>query len=75
MYRVTALLIFLSFFSCQEQTPQLAEEDQTKVVEVLPDLFYGIDRNQFTVQTQKIKRGDTFGKILEDIWEDFRLNS
>jgi hypothetical protein len=66
MYRVTALLIFLSFFSCQEETTPPAEEDQTKVVEVLPDLFYGIDRNQFTVQTQKIKRGDTFGKILED---------
>ena len=66
MYRVTELLIFLSIFSCQEETTPPAEEDQTKVVEVLPDLFYGIDRNQFTVQTQKIKRGDTFGKILED---------
>ena len=53
MYRVTALLIFLSFFSCQEETTPPAEEDQTKVVEVLPDLFYGIDRNQFTVQTPK----------------------
>ena len=71
MYRVTALLIFLSFFSCQEETTPPAEEDQTKVVEVLPDLFFGIDRNQFTVQTQKIKRGDTFGKILEDNGIDY----
>ena len=59
-----AVILALSVWSCEEekgaQVPAVKEE---KTVEA--DLRYGYDFNQYNVQSHKIKRGDTFGAILE----------
>ena len=50
--------------SCNAPTPKLVEEKE--VVEVPPPkMKYGYDLNQFQVVYKKIRRGDTFGAILE----------
>jgi murein DD-endopeptidase MepM/ murein hydrolase activator NlpD len=49
---------------CNAPTPKLVEEKE--VVEVPPPkMKYGYDLNQFQVVYKKIRRGDTFGAILE----------
>ena len=59
-----AVILALFVWSCEEekgaQVPAVKEE---KTVEA--DLRYGYDFNQYNVQSYKIKRGDTFGAILE----------
>ena len=59
-----AVILALFVWSCEEekgaQVPAVKEE---KTVEA--DLRYGYDFNQYNVQSHKIKRGDTFGAILE----------
>lgn len=59
-----AVILALFVWSCEEekgaQVPAVKEE---KTVEA--DLRYGYDFNQYDVQSHKIKRGDTFGAILE----------
>lgn len=59
-----AVILALFVWSCEEekgaQEPAVKEE---KTVEA--DLRYGYDFNQYNVQSHKIKRGDTFGAILE----------
>ena len=72
MYRVATLLLFLILFSCQEDTAKTERSTiQKEEAKVVPNLIYGIDQNQYQVETQKIKRGDTFGKILEDNGIDY----
>ena len=59
-----AVILALFVWSCEEekgaQVPAVKEE---KTLEA--DLRYGYDFNQYDVQSHKIKRGDTFGAILE----------
>ena len=59
-----AVIFALFVWSCEEEKgaekPAVKEE---KTVEA--DLRYGYDFNQYEVQSHKIKRGDTFGAILE----------
>ena len=71
MYRVLKLILFLVFFSCKK-TPQNQSDKINITSEVkVPNLLYGIDLNQYNFKTQKIKWGDTFGKILEDNGIDY----
>ena len=71
MYRVFKLILFLVFFSCKK-TPQNQSDKLNIPSEVkVPNLLYGIDLNQYNFKTQKIKWGDTFGKILEDNGIDY----
>ena len=62
-----ALLVLIVLLSNCNQSP---EEDSTETLAVeevpTPDLFYGIDLNSYEVATKRIRRGDTFGKLLED---------
>jgi hypothetical protein len=64
------VLIFLAL-GCQDDTKKevIVQKD---VIEIqTPDLYYGIDRNKFIVKDLKIKRGDSFGKILEENGIDY----
>ena len=64
------VLIFLAL-GCQDDTKKevIVQKD---VIEIqTPDLYYGIDRNKFVVKDLKIKRGDSFGKILEENGIDY----
>ena len=65
---------FLSFFllSCEEEVKE--DSVATEVEEVIPpDLQFGYDFNQYEVKNLKIKRGDTFGSILENNGIDYPI--
>lgn len=60
------LMSLFCLFSCSDDSKNKAiEADAAAVVEIEPDIRYGFDYNQYTVKELKIKRGDTFGAILE----------
>jgi len=70
---IKCLLVLLTFIAlgCKE-----VEEDKIVVTEEIkeepaPDFYFGIDRNNYAVKQFKIKRGDTFGKILESNGIDY----
>ena len=64
------LFLFLTF-GCQEDEKKKTAA-QEKAIEIpAPDIHFGIDRNQFEVKQFKIKKGDTFGKILEENGIDY----
>ena len=70
---INCTMILLLFFTmgCKD-----VEEDKVVVTEEIkeepaPDFYFGIDRNNYAVKEFKIKRGDTFGKILESNGIDY----
>ena len=66
------LLIVVLFPSCEikKQTP-LIETPAAKVKVKPKNIKYGFDLNQFRIVKKKIRRGDTFGSILEDNGIDY----
>ena len=64
--------IAILFPSCEikKQTP-LIETPPTKVDVKPKNIKYGFDLDQFRVVKKKIRRGDTFGSILEDNGIDY----
>ena len=68
MNRCITLLCIIFIIGCgntiKNKTPEIIKK-------IEPNLFYGIDLNKFSVKTKKIKRGDSFGKILEDNGIDY----
>ena len=74
----TIISVLLGFFlssfllSCEEEVKE--DSVTTEVEEVIPpDLQYGYDFNQYEVKNLKIKRGDTFGSILENNGIDYPI--
>lgn len=61
----TYLFVACFFLACEEETTpvEIPQEKEETVVE--PDMRYGFDFNLYTAKQLKIKRGDTFGAILE----------
>ena len=66
------LVIVVLFPSCEikKQTP-LIETPAAKVKVKPKNIKYGFDLNQFRIIKKKIRRGDTFGSILEDNGIDY----
>ena len=65
-------MIFAAY-GCTESAPPKNEEnliDKAKPV-IPPKIKFGFDFNNYTVVTKKIKRGDTFGQILEENGIDY----
>ena len=65
-------MIFATY-GCTESAPPKNEEnliDKAKPV-IPPKIKFGFDFNNYTVVTKKIKRGDTFGQILEENGIDY----
>ncbi|MDG2371674.1 MAG: peptidoglycan DD-metalloendopeptidase family protein [Flavobacteriaceae bacterium] len=63
-------LIILLFFSlviqgCESAKNNLTIQDSSQV-KYVPNIRFGYDLNKFKVVEKKIKRGDTFGAILEN---------
>ena len=71
MYRFFKLILFLVFFGCKESPQNQSVKINIPSEVKTPKLLFGINLNQYTVKTQKIKWGDTFGKILEDNGIDY----
>ena len=66
------LLIVVLFSSCETKKQiTLAEPIEAKVEMKPKNIKYGFDLDQFRVVKKKIKRGDTFGSILEDNGIDY----
>lgn len=66
-HRSSALVLLLSwllFHRCEEAPPP-KETTPSEEKTIVPDMHYGYDFNQYIVRKNKIKRGDTFGAILE----------
>ena len=59
------LLIACFLLACDEETAPVEISQEQEEIVVEPDLRYGFDINQYTAKQLKIKRGDTFGAILE----------
>ena len=71
MYRVLTLLFFLTLLSCNNSGEATTSETEVAEVEIQPNLNFGIDLNDYELRKNKIKRGDTFGKILEENGIDY----
>ena len=60
------LICLVCLFGCSDTPKNKTDEAEvTPVIEVEPDMRYGYDYNQYTAKLLKIKRGDSFGAILE----------
>ena len=60
------LICLVCLFGCSDTPKNKTDEAEvTTVIEVEPDMRYGYDYNQYTAKLLKIKRGDSFGAILE----------
>jgi murein DD-endopeptidase MepM/ murein hydrolase activator NlpD len=64
------LLAFI-LWSCGGKTTQTVKAEQEEAAIPPPDYYFGIDRNYYNVKEFKIKRGDTFGEILEENGIDY----
>jgi murein DD-endopeptidase MepM/ murein hydrolase activator NlpD len=71
MYRVLTLLFFLMLLSCNNSGEATTSETEVAEVEIQPNFHFGIDLNEYEFRENKIKRGDTFGKILEENGIDY----
>ena len=71
MIRAVTLLFFFVLISCNNGGETTTKETATPLIETQPNLHYGIDLNHFELQEKKIRRGDTFGKILEENGIDY----
>jgi murein DD-endopeptidase MepM/ murein hydrolase activator NlpD len=61
----TYLLFTCFFLACEEETTPVEIPQEQEEVVIEPDLRYGFDFNLYNAKQLKIKRGDTFGAILE----------
>ena len=64
MRRLFTLLIIASLLGCNSEENKQIKED--------PIIYkYGYDRSRYVFEERKVKRGDTFGDILEDEGIDY----
>jgi len=63
------ILLFLVFISCNDQENKI--ENKEPLYYENKNIKYGFDFNKFIVNEKKIKRGDTFGSILESNGIDY----
>ncbi|MBL6603845.1 MAG: peptidoglycan DD-metalloendopeptidase family protein [Cryomorphaceae bacterium] len=64
MRKLFTLLIIASLFSCSSEENKQIEEDPIRYK-------YGYDQSKYVFEERKVKRGDTFGDILEDQGIDY----
>lgn len=57
--------LHLLFYSCEGEHTEAKKDQEVGVSKVIPVIKYGYDLNRYQVVKRKIKRGDTFGGILE----------
>ena len=63
------ILLFIIFISCNDQENKI--ENKEPLYYENKNIKYGFDFNKFIVNEKKIKRGDTFGSILESNGIDY----
>jgi hypothetical protein len=59
-------LVAISIFSCKGNTETAFEEASEELAEVVPEVYeFGFNLNDFTVKRDTVRKGDSFGVILE----------
>ena len=73
MYLIRIIIVFISLtiFSCTEKEVSKISIIKTKIDKKNVNKLYGINLNSHIIKETKIKRGDTFGKILEENGIDY----
>ena len=71
LLEVFGVLLLFFAFGCKENNKKEAIAQNNIVKIQTPNLYYGINLNEYVVKEFKIKRGDTFGKILEENGIDY----
>ena len=60
-----------SISSCKKSDKLENKVIKDKIIDLPPNMKYGFNLNDFIVKKKKIKRGDTFGSILEQNFIDY----
>ena len=73
MYLIRIIIVFISLtiFSCTEKEVSKISIIKTKIDKKNVNKLYGINLNSHIIKETKIKRGETFGKILEENGIDY----
>ena len=71
LIRIFIILISLTIFSCAKKKDYKNSILKPKIKENKINQLYGINLNSHIIKETKIKRGDTFGKILEENGIDY----
>ena len=71
IFRILTLFFIMTIISCKnkEKIPRPVQINEIEIEK--PDIKYGLDFNEFSPKEFKIKRGDTFGDILENNGIDY----
>ena len=69
IYSFYALIFIFFFYGCGFN--QDSKNNSSKQLEYIPNIGYGYDLNKFKINNKKIRRGDTFGAILESHGIDY----
>ena len=64
-------VLFQSISSCKKSDKLENKVIKDKIIDLSPNMKYGFNLNDFIVKKKKIKRGDTFGSILEENFIDY----
>lgn len=65
------IVISQSISSCKKSNKLENKVIKDKIIDLPPNMKYGFNLNDFIVKKKKIKRGDTFGSILEENFIDY----
>lgn len=63
---VIMALVAINIFSCKEGKENKIEENSEEIAAVVPPIYeFGFNLNDFTVKRDTVRKGDSFGVILE----------
>jgi murein DD-endopeptidase MepM/ murein hydrolase activator NlpD len=65
-YKILSLLLLFTLFSCNDKEEKTAKENKKEVPVKVPIVVeFGFTLNDFKVETDTVKSGDTFGTIMD----------
>ena len=66
LFRIVSIFFVTTFLCCKNEKKQLRRVEINNIEIEKPNIKYGFDFNNFFSKEYKIKKGDTFGDILEN---------
>ena len=71
LFRIVSIFFVTTFLCCKNEKKQLRRVEINNIEIEKPNIKYGFDFNNFFSKEYKIKKGDTFGDILENNGIDY----
>ncbi len=71
LFRIVSVFFVTTFLCCKNEKKQLRRVEINNIEIEKPNIKYGFDFNNFFSKEYKIKKGDTFGDILENNGIDY----